>query len=117
MSELVDLLWRAEPPASAINIVHRYVGMLRLLLEPGLPPRAACRWLVRHASGYRVAADAGTLDLLRFRDLVGQGREAVAHGHEARAVPLFAVALALCQGPARTGWRPAGASRVHRRGP
>ena len=102
-SELVDLLWRAEPPASAINIVHRYVGMLRRLLEPGLPPRAAGRWLVRHASGYRVAADTGTLDLLRFRELAGQGREAAAHGLEAQAVPLFAAALALCQGPCADG--------------
>src|SRR5216684_5321174 len=39
LSELVDLLWRAGPPASAVNIVHRYVGMLRRVVEPGLPPR------------------------------------------------------------------------------
>ncbi|MDX6419422.1 MAG: hypothetical protein QOG28_4042, partial [Trebonia sp.] len=67
LSELVDLLWRADPPASAVNIVHRYVGMLRRVLERGLPSRAAGRWLVRRAGGYRVAADAGALDLLRFQ--------------------------------------------------
>src|ERR1700736_3511057 len=103
LSELVDLLWRADPPASAVNIVHRYVGMLRRVLEPGLPPRAAGRWLVRHAGGYRVAADAEALDLLRFRQLAGQGREAAAHGLAAQAVPLFAAALALCQGPCADG--------------
>jgi DNA-binding SARP family transcriptional activator/tetratricopeptide (TPR) repeat protein len=103
LSELVDLLWRADPPASAVNIVHRYVGMLRRVLEPGLPSRAAGRWLVRRAGGYRVAADAGALDLLRFRELAGQGREAAAHGLEAQAVPLFAAALALGQGPCADG--------------
>jgi DNA-binding SARP family transcriptional activator/tetratricopeptide (TPR) repeat protein len=100
LSELVDLLWAAAPPASAVNIVHRYVGTLRRVLEPGLPPRAAGRWLVRHGgSAYRAAADAETLDLLRFRELVGQARETAASRQTARAVPLFAAALALCQGP------------------
>ena len=99
LGELVDLLWAAAPPASAVNIVHRYVGALRRVLEPGLPPRAAGRWLVRHGSGYRAAADAEALDLLRFRELVGQARETTASGQAADAVPLFAAALALCQGP------------------
>jgi DNA-binding SARP family transcriptional activator/Tfp pilus assembly protein PilF len=97
--ELVDLLWAAAPPASAVNIVHRCVGTLRRVLEPGLPTRAAGRWLVRHGSGYRAAADAEALDLLRFRELAGQAREAVASRQGASAVPLFAAALALCQGP------------------
>jgi DNA-binding SARP family transcriptional activator len=99
LGELVDLLWAAAPPASAVNIVHRYVGALRRVLEPGLPPRAAGRWLVRHGSGYRAAADAEALDLLRFRELVGQARKTAASGQSADAVPLFATALALCQGP------------------
>src|SRR5262249_47675823 len=64
LSELVDLLWPTDPPASALNIVHRYVGGLRRVLEPGLPRRATGRWVVRHASGYRMAADAEALDLL-----------------------------------------------------
>jgi DNA-binding SARP family transcriptional activator/tetratricopeptide (TPR) repeat protein len=99
LSELVDLLWPADPPVSALNIVHRHVGGLRRVLEPGLPPRASGRWLVRQASGYRMAADAEALDLLRFRELARQGREAAANGQARRAVPLFAAALDLCQGP------------------
>ena len=52
MSELVDLLWAADPPSSAANIVHRYIGALRRVLEPGLPPRAAGDWLIPHSGGH-----------------------------------------------------------------
>ncbi len=103
LSELVDLLWPTDPPASAVNIVHRYVGMLRRVLEPDLPPRAEGRWLVRHAGGYQLAADAETLDLMRFRDLAAAGREAAAAGQAGPAVPLFATALGLCQGACAEG--------------
>src|SRR5690349_569780 len=95
MSELVDLLWAADPPSSAANIVHRYIGALRRVLEPGLPPRAAGRWLIPHSGGYRLAADAGTLDLLRLRQLAGQ---AAAEEEPGRAVALYLEALGLCQG-------------------
>jgi DNA-binding SARP family transcriptional activator/tetratricopeptide (TPR) repeat protein len=95
LSELVDLLWAADPPSSAANIVHRYIGTLRRVLEPGLPPRAAGRWLVPHAGGYRLAADADTLDLLRLRQLAGQ---AAAASQPGRAVALYLDALGLCPG-------------------
>lgn len=99
LAELVDLLWPADPPASAVNIVHRYIGTLRRGLEPDLPPRAAGRWLVRHGGGYRAVTDAGSLDLLEFRVLAGQAREAAAGGRAGEAVPLYVAALGLCQGP------------------
>jgi DNA-binding SARP family transcriptional activator/tetratricopeptide (TPR) repeat protein len=98
LGELVDMLWAADPPTSAVNIVHRYVGTLRRVLEPELPPRTVGNWLVRHASGYRAAADAESLDLLRFRELVRQARDTAAGRQPARAVPLYEAALTLCQG-------------------
>ena len=98
LGELVDMLWPTDPPASAVNIVHRYVGALRRVLEPRLPPRATGRWLVRHASGYRAAADAESLDLLRFRELVSRARDTAAGQPAGAAVPLFEAALSLCQG-------------------
>lgn len=99
LAELVDLLWAAGPPPSAANIVHRYVGALRRVLEPGLPPRASGRWLVRQGGGYRVAVDAESLDLLRFRSLVKQARATAGHGQAREAVALYVAALALCHGP------------------
>jgi DNA-binding SARP family transcriptional activator len=34
MREIVDLVWAGNAPASAVNIVQKYVGGLRRLLEP-----------------------------------------------------------------------------------
>ncbi len=51
MHEFTDLLWDGEPPLSAANAVHRYVGTLRRLLEPDLPARSPGRWLARQAGG------------------------------------------------------------------
>ncbi|MFG6193039.1 BTAD domain-containing putative transcriptional regulator [Nonomuraea sp. JJY05] len=99
LDELVDALWGQDPPSSSVNVVHRYVGNLRRLLEPGLPPRAEGGWLLRGAGGYRLKADAGTLDLLRFRHLAEQARSAA----PAQAVELYAEALAVWQGEAAAG--------------
>ncbi|MFI6733760.1 AfsR/SARP family transcriptional regulator [Nonomuraea sp. NPDC050451] len=99
LDEMVDVLWGQDPPSSSVNVVHRYVGNLRRLLEPGLPPRAEGGWLIRGAGGYRLKADAGTLDLLRFRHLAEQARSAA----PAQAVELYAEALAVWQGEAAAG--------------
>lgn len=34
--ELIDLIWADDVPASALNIIHKYVGALRRVLEPAL---------------------------------------------------------------------------------
>ncbi|MDR4215797.1 winged helix-turn-helix domain-containing protein, partial [Bacillus paralicheniformis] len=52
LDTLVDLLWEDEPPSSAVNVVHRYVGTLRRLFEPELPTRATGSWLIREAGAY-----------------------------------------------------------------
>ncbi len=49
VSEIVDVLWASRPPASAPNAVRRYVGALRRLLEPGLPPLGALAVVCRAA--------------------------------------------------------------------
>ncbi|MGV9355404.1 AfsR/SARP family transcriptional regulator [Streptomyces misionensis] len=95
MSEFTDLLWDGDPPASATNAVHRYVGTLRRLLEPGLPARSPGRWLARKAGGYLMHVDAGCLDLLEFRALVERARRCSAAGDPAAAVDLYLAALSL----------------------
>jgi DNA-binding SARP family transcriptional activator/tetratricopeptide (TPR) repeat protein len=102
LGEIVDVLWGQDPPGSALNVVHRYVGALRRLLEPGLPTRAAGRWLVRASGGYRLDVDAGTLDLLRFRQAAELARR-TAESSPGEAVEGYAGALALWQGPAASG--------------
>ncbi|WP_106190952.1 AfsR/SARP family transcriptional regulator [Umezawaea tangerina] len=99
VASLVDALWGADHPGSAVNLLHRYVGALRRALEPELGHREAGRWLIRGAGGYRFTTDAATLDLLRFRDLMTRARAERAAGSDRQAVHTFAEALALWDGP------------------
>lgn len=39
--ELIDLIWAEDAPASALNIIQKYIGALRRVLEPAVPARAA----------------------------------------------------------------------------
>ncbi|GLF95370.1 AfsR/SARP family transcriptional regulator [Streptomyces yaizuensis] len=106
LSDLVAGLWGNEPPHSAVNVIHRHVGSLRRLLEPGLPARAAGRWLVRAAGGYQLSTDTDSLDLLAFRRLCEEARQAVAEDAPARAADLFTEALGLWRGPVAAGLAP-----------
>ncbi|NNN35571.1 hypothetical protein HLK59_35450, partial [Streptomyces sp. S3(2020)] len=99
MDELVDALWGESPPASPANAVYRHIGVLRRLLEPGLPNRATGSLLIRDAGGYRLAADADSVDLLHFRDLLRRARAVGPEG----ALSLYGEALALRTGPVATG--------------
>ncbi len=103
LAELVDLMWGESAPSSAVNVVHRSVGLLRRVLEPGLPPRATGGWLLRKAGGYQLEVDEGSLDLLRFRALVAEAERLAARGEHAAAVPVFASAFALWHGRCADG--------------
>ncbi|MFJ4621652.1 AfsR/SARP family transcriptional regulator [Streptomyces sp. NPDC088812] len=102
VEEIVDVLWGADPPRSAVNVVRRHVGTLRRLLEPSLAPRAEGRWLLRDAGGYRLVTDGDSLDLLAFRALREAGRHSVRES-PARALDLLTEALALWHGPVAAG--------------
>ncbi|SEG92022.1 DNA-binding transcriptional activator of the SARP family [Actinacidiphila yanglinensis] len=99
LHEAVDLLWDTEPPASAVNVVHRHIGALRRTLEPELRTRSAAQHLVRAADGYRLAVDVTTSDLLHFRDLRSQAQLAVRSGDPAEGAALFLDALRLWRSP------------------
>ncbi|MCX4902843.1 BTAD domain-containing putative transcriptional regulator [Streptomyces sp. NBC_00878] len=101
--EIVDALWRQNPPDSAVNVVHRHIGALRRLFEPDMPSRGTSRWLVRASGGYRLDADPESLDLLRFRYL----RERASRtGEPAEATELLVEALTLWRGPTASGIAP-----------
>ncbi|MEV6801697.1 AAA family ATPase [Micromonospora rifamycinica] len=102
-TELIDLVWGDDAPASAVNVIHKYVGALRRLLEPGLPPRAAGSYLHRHPTGYRLSASAETLDLMAFREHVGAATAHLAGGRDGAALDAYVRALALWRGPAGDG--------------
>ncbi|MFC3505491.1 BTAD domain-containing putative transcriptional regulator [Micromonospora krabiensis] len=101
VAELVDLLWESAPPPSAVNVVHRHIGMLRRRFEPGLPTRAEGSVLVRDGAEYRMRIEPEALDLLRFRHLVVRAGDASGEA----AVELYREALGL--------WRDRCASGLH----
>ncbi|WP_284746725.1 AfsR/SARP family transcriptional regulator [Amycolatopsis sp. RTGN1] len=103
MAKIVEVIWCADPPPSAANVIHRHIGAIRRLLEPLLPERAAGRWLSRSANGYQLDARAEAVDLHRFRDLVCHARSAGAAGRWSQAGERYREALALWTGPVATG--------------
>ncbi|WP_431914007.1 AfsR/SARP family transcriptional regulator [Nonomuraea jabiensis] len=107
VDDLVDGLWGQDPPPTALNVLHRNVGKLRRALEPGLPAREAGRWLLPGAGGYRLAVDAASADLLRFREQVALARAAAAEDRPAEAVDHYVRALGLWQGAVGAGIPPA----------
>ncbi|MFD0597283.1 BTAD domain-containing putative transcriptional regulator [Catellatospora coxensis] len=111
LAELVDLLWDEQAPASAVNVVHRHIGELRRLLEPGLPTRSAGGHLLRELSGYRLRADEQSLDLLKFRSLSRSARRSLQDGDPESALRHGLDGLALWRGRCAAGLEPA--SRRH----
>lgn len=96
LSRIVEAIWGQDPPNYAANVVHKHVGALRRLVEPGLPRRAQGTWLLSTARGYRVAVQDDTLDLLRFRTLATR---AAGRRDRAERLDLFEAALSQWRGP------------------
>nr|WP_296073464.1 BTAD domain-containing putative transcriptional regulator [uncultured Actinoplanes sp.] len=108
LAELVDAIWADDPPVSAVNTIHRAIGVLRRLIEPDLPVRAPGEHIVRHSAGYRLEVGEDALDLLQFRAYARRARQAADDADKTR---LHAAALALWQGPCAAGLEPV--SRTH----
>ncbi|MGH3215711.1 MAG: AfsR/SARP family transcriptional regulator, partial [Trebonia sp.] len=103
VTELIDLLWGEDPPPSAVNAVHRYVGALRRVLDPTIEARSPGRWLVRHGPGYRLGVARENLDLAALRHAAGAARSSVRDGDEATALERYVEALRLWQGRPGSG--------------
>jgi DNA-binding SARP family transcriptional activator len=100
MSDLISSIWGFTAPPSAVNVIHKYVGALRRLLEPELGLRTPGSYLLRIAGGYRLAAGPETLDLAAFRDLAAAGRACAGAERWDEALDRYGEALRLCRGPA-----------------
>ncbi|MET0451349.1 MAG: BTAD domain-containing putative transcriptional regulator [Mycobacterium sp.] len=102
-AELVDLIWGEGAPASALNVLHKYIGALRRLLEPALPVRGTGSHVLRRGSGYLFTAEPGVLDLVDFRRSVTSAKSELARGHHDGALDCYVRALNLWTGPAGDG--------------
>jgi predicted ATPase/DNA-binding SARP family transcriptional activator len=87
---LVDALWGAEPPRSAVSSLQVYVHGLRRSL--------GAERIERHGTGYRLQLDPAELDLSRFERLVEAAATALAAGRAADAAEDLGRALALWTG-------------------
>jgi predicted ATPase/DNA-binding SARP family transcriptional activator len=89
---LVDALWGAEPPRSAVQSLQVYIHGLRQALGP---TRIETR-----GTGYRLPVEEGELDLARFTQLVRDGAGALQGGDAGHAAERLSAALELWRGPA-----------------
>ncbi len=90
---LVDALWPGEPPANAVQTVRTYLSRLRKLVAD-----ADGSALVSGPAGYRLAADAGEVDVDRLDALAKAARLALSEGDPSMAEGLLTSALALVRG-------------------
>ncbi|MFI7135699.1 ATP-binding protein [Nonomuraea sp. NPDC050153] len=101
--ELIDLIWADDAPASALNVIQKYIGALRRVLEPAVPARAAGTYLHLRGNAYVFSAGPGTLDLVTFRELLEAAQTALAQQAREAALDHYVKALGLWQGPAGDG--------------
>lgn len=96
LARIIEAVWGQDPPPYAVNVVHKHVGALRRVVQPGLPRRAQGDWLLSGTRGYRVTVGEDTLDLLRFRALA---ERAAGQRDQAERLDLLDAALSLWRGP------------------
>ena len=94
LDRLVDALW-GDPPSTARAQLHNMISNVRRRLR-----EAGDDLIITRATGYELHLGHHELDVLRFRELIAEGRQAMAAGDPARAEGLLADALALWRGPA-----------------
>src|SRR6478672_724435 len=99
---LVEGLWGAEPPRSAVKSLQTYVSRLRNVLEPDRAAEPVL--LVTDGPGYRLAVPRAAVDAERFVVLAGSGRDALADDRPDVAFGSLRAALVLWRGPAYVGF-------------
>jgi len=103
-SELIGLIWGDDVPTSALNVIQKYIGALRRLLEPTIPAREPGSYLHRRGNAYLFSAGPDTLDLVAFRELLGAAKAAAARQQHETALDHYVDALGLWQGSAAEGF-------------
>jgi predicted ATPase/DNA-binding SARP family transcriptional activator len=102
--EIVDHVWGPDAPATASHAVEVYVSKLRRWTDPGAA-RGAHQVLRGVAGGYVLHAPGGSVDVVRFEELVRLADAAAHRDERETAASLAAAALALWRGPALAGLR------------
>ena len=101
--ELIDAIWGDAAPMTAVNIVHKYVGSTRRLLEPDLDVRADGQFLHRRGASYVLTVGENVLDVKTFRALVERGESLRHDSHPEDSLDAHLAALQQWSGPAGSG--------------
>jgi DNA-binding SARP family transcriptional activator/tetratricopeptide (TPR) repeat protein len=101
---IIDVLWGATPPPSAVGTLQSYVSRLRRYLEPDRRRDEPSR-LAFEPPNYRLAIGADDVDSHRFEVLADDGRDHLLAGRAEEARRLLVEALALWRGPALSEFR------------
>ncbi|WP_406077863.1 winged helix-turn-helix domain-containing protein [Micromonospora sp. NBC_00858] len=90
LNDLVDELWPAGPPPSAVANVRTYAANLRRTFETFESGRGV---IVRQQTGYRLVLRPDLIDAFRFEMERRAGREALTVGRPDRALELLGRSL------------------------
>ncbi|KOU53769.1 transcriptional regulator [Streptomyces sp. WM6378] len=95
--QLIEELWRNEPPRQPVAALQSHVSHLRRALDPAAGPgtRSALRHL---APGYILQLSPEQVDVCRFEQLVASGRQLLDRGEHLSARARLSEALELWQG-------------------
>ncbi len=96
---LINDLWGDALPAHPLNTLQACISYLRSILEPDRSVRHAASVLITRPPGYVLSVDVDGLDVLRFEQLVTQGRAALANADFEEASERLTEALAQWRGP------------------
>jgi DNA-binding SARP family transcriptional activator len=92
---VIDVLWGQRPPATAAELVAAHVSRLRRVLDPA---GASGMLGGDGATGYRLRAGAGGLDVVVFGELARRAGAAAQAGDAVAACGLYEQALGLWRG-------------------
>ena len=90
---IVDLVWGSDPPRTALHAVHDHVSQLRKLMPGSGEPV-----IETVPPGYLLRVASGAIDVVRFEQLVAEGRRAVSEGDAVRGRETLRAALGLWRG-------------------
>ncbi|MGW3124219.1 AfsR/SARP family transcriptional regulator [Streptomyces sp. NPDC001107] len=100
---LMEEIWGAEPPLSALTTLQTYILQLRRRLGTAMgpdSPRSAKEVLATRHGGYLLQIPRESVDAHAYERLVGAGRAAFEAGDDARTAHTLRQALDMWQGPA-----------------
>ncbi|HEX6686312.1 MAG TPA: BTAD domain-containing putative transcriptional regulator, partial [Candidatus Limnocylindrales bacterium] len=102
--QLIQALWGADPPVTAVKSLNRHVAVVRRALD-----RAGLDGvLARCDEGFTLEVPRETVDAQRFSDAVGRARKALRARDQGEAIANLQSGLSLWRGDVMTGCAPAG---------